>query len=195
MPSRRIPPPSIETKTRPAPPLGHVAVSDFGVAAATADRNLVGQPAGDREESIKATKSGVATPRTSTSNAQADLWELLEPVVRAERARQTSPIKRYQSSATVRIASAGTNSPDKRILTTHEAAKYFKVSVKTFMIDHAPHLHPILSSKSATKRRHRRWDLHEIDRYIDGLTGGRKTQEPSREDLAFVTAQMEKRLE
>jgi hypothetical protein len=128
-------------------------------------------------------------------NRQADLWDLLDPVVRAERARQAAPINRYQSPPPARSTTSDKRSPDQRVLTTREAAEYLRVSIKTFMTVHAPHLHPIPSSTSSSKRRHLRWDRRELDSYIDRLTGRNDNQELSRGDLGFVKAQMEKRLE
>lgn len=122
----------------------------------------------------------------------ASLWSALEPILKAERARQAKAIGRHRSA--VSALTAPKKLPEKRICKTRKAAEWFEVSVKVFLRDYAPHLTPLPPSVRNPKRQHRRWDSYEFHHVVDRMTGGRSGRESIPEDIAYVRAQMEKRL-
>jgi hypothetical protein len=179
----------------PAPP---VAPTAAGCAAAPNSAPASGMPAGVRQAPGHVDPAHPAATKPSPPVSAAPrpgslLWAVLAPIVQAERARQSEAAARQQASVTP--PAAPQKIPDERIRTTREAAKHFKVSVKTFLRDYAPLLHPLTPSIKNRKRQHRRWDVDEFNRLIDRMTGGKNGHQSSPEELAFIKAQMEKRLE
>lgn len=158
------------------------------------------QPAALRSQ--RGAMSGAHQGRTSTDDQVqakpaktidlASLWSALEPILKAERARQAEAIGRHRSA--VSALTAPKKLPEKRICKTRQAAEWFEVSVKVFLRDYAPYLTPLPPSVRNPKRQHRRWDSYEFHRVVDRMTGGRSNRESIPEDIAYVRAQMEKRL-
>ncbi len=81
------------------------------------------------------------------------------------------------------------------ILTTHEAARIFKVTAKTFLQRYAPLLHPIPSANHSSRRRHLRWSKLEIERLAFGSAASQFKPESPNEDISYVLRELEKRLE
>jgi len=96
------------------------------------------------------------------------------------------------------VRAPGTYAPrwaDTRLKTLKEAAFHTRVSPRTFLKMFAPQLHPIRPLSGSRGRCKLLFDRHEVDRLIDKMSGVTTAIDTNRDDLEFVKAQMEKRLE
>jgi hypothetical protein len=118
------------------------------------------------------------------------LLRQIRPIIEADRAREFLALAQFLAKAL-----PAATSPDRRPLTTKEAAEYLKVCPKTFMKRYAPLLSPIQTAGHTPQRRHRRWSRQQVERLASGAAIGNVRHEPSQEDVEFVRRQMEKRLE
>ena len=150
------------------------------------------RPAPGRGEPAHTAGATPILPATTFPRPSSLVWSVCDPIVQAERARQAEAATRQQAAIT--LPTAPLKKPKGRIYTTRQAAEWFEVSIKTFLRDYAPYLTALPPSLRNRKRKHRRWDSHEFDRVVDKMTGGRTGRDSSPEELAYVRAQMEKRL-
>jgi hypothetical protein len=112
------------------------------------------------------------------------------PILEADRAHEFLAIARCLAGAL-----PATTTPDRRPLTTKEAAEFMKVCPKTFMKRYAPLLNPIQTAGHSPQQRHYRWSRQQVERLASGAAIDNVDHEPLQEDIEFARRQMEKRLE
>jgi len=119
--------------------------------------------------------------------------ELYRTILTVERKRQAEAKARRSYAPRPGLSYSGAD--EERFWKTKKAARYFGICVKIFLSIHAPNLHPVTTSTGKRGRRHIRWDSVEIKSYADRLTNTGSQPIKTEDELSFIRAQLEKRLE